>query len=56
MAAYWEENNADPLAVTELKNLAVSQINHLKVLDIQAYHLLCRLGCYRYQDVPTIPN
>ncbi|MDJ0696280.1 NB-ARC domain-containing protein [Mastigocoleus sp. MO_188.B34] len=56
MAAYWKENNADPLAITDLKNLAVSQINRLKVLDIRAYHLLCRLGCYRYQDVPAIPT
>ncbi|MBW4689114.1 MAG: tetratricopeptide repeat protein [Komarekiella atlantica HA4396-MV6] len=56
MAAYWRENNADPLAATDLKNLAVSQINRLQTLDLQAYRLLCRLGCYRYQDVPTIPS
>lgn len=54
MAAYWQENNADPLAATDLKNLAVSQINRLQTLDRQAYQLLCRLGCYRYQDIPTI--
>lgn len=56
MAAYWQENNADPLAVIDLKNLVVSQINRLKALDIKAYHLLCRLGCYRYQDVRAIPT
>ncbi|WP_193198556.1 tetratricopeptide repeat protein [Nostoc sp. MG11] len=56
MAAYWRENNADPLAATDLKNLVVSQINRLQALDLQAYRLLCRLGCYRYQDVPTIPS
>lgn len=55
MAKYWQENHADPLAVTDLKNLAVSQINRLQVLDPQAYCLLCRLGCYRYQDVSKIP-
>ncbi|BAZ29664.1 TPR repeat-containing protein [Cylindrospermum sp. NIES-4074] len=56
MIAYWQENHADPLAVTDLKNLAVSQINRLQNLDSQAYRLLCRLGCYRYQDVPTISS
>ncbi len=56
MALYWQENNADPLAATDLKNLAVSQINRLQALDPQAYRLLCRLGCYRYQDVPTITS
>ncbi|MBG1242513.1 tetratricopeptide repeat protein [Nostoc sp. NZL] len=56
MALYWQENHADPLAVTDLKNLAVSQINRLQTLDPQAYRLLCRLGCYRYQDIPSIPS
>ena len=56
MAKYWQENHADPLAATDLKNLAVSQINRLQTLDFQAYRLLCRLGCYRYQDVSKIPT
>ncbi|MEO1373714.1 MAG: tetratricopeptide repeat protein [Cyanobacteria bacterium J06635_10] len=56
ITAYWQENHADPLAVTDLKNLAATQINRLQSLDSQAYSLLCRLGCYRYQDVPTVPT
>lgn len=56
LALYWQENHADPLAATDLKNLAVSQINRLQTLDPQAYRLLCRLGCYRYQDIPKIPS
>ncbi|MCC5667508.1 tetratricopeptide repeat protein [Nostoc sp. CHAB 5784] len=56
MVLYWQENHADPLAATDLKNLAVSQINRLQALDPQAYRLLCRLGCYRYQDIPTIAS
>jgi len=56
VSAYWQENHADPLAVTDLKNLAASQINRLQKLDSQAYRLLCRLGCYRYQDVSTVPT
>ena len=54
ITAYWQENHADPLAVTDLKNLAASQINRLQNLDSQAYRLLCRLGCYRYQDVSSV--
>ena len=56
ITAYWQENHASPLAVTDLKNLAASQINRLQILDSQAYRLLCRLGCYRYQDVATVPT
>ena len=51
---YWQENYRDPLAETNLKNLVTSQFNRLQKLDYQAYSLLCRLGCYRYQDVPTV--
>ncbi|MEO1433220.1 MAG: NB-ARC domain-containing protein [Cyanobacteria bacterium J06633_8] len=56
ITAYWQENHASPLALTDLKNLAASQINRLQNLDSQAYRLLCRLGCYRYQDVSTVPT
>ena len=54
--AYWQENEADPLGETTLKNLVASQFNRLQSLDPEAYKLLCRLGCYRYQDVPTVPR
>jgi tetratricopeptide (TPR) repeat protein len=54
MARYWQENRADPLAVTDLKNLVASQIDRLQSLDLSAYRLLCRLSCYRYQDVAKI--
>ncbi len=54
--SYWQENCHDPLAETDLKNLIASQFERLKVLDYQAYILLCRLGCYRYQDIPRIPR
>jgi len=55
MRQYWQENQGDPLSEIDLKNLVSSQFNRLHILDEKAYHLLCRLGCYRYQDVPTIP-
>ncbi|EGK90243.1 tetratricopeptide repeat protein [Microcoleus vaginatus PCC 9802] len=56
MAAYWLENSEHPLVETDLKNLVTSQFNRLLELDAEAYQLLCRLGCYRYQDVPTVPT
>ncbi|MDJ0650175.1 MAG: NB-ARC domain-containing protein [Xenococcaceae cyanobacterium MO_188.B19] len=52
---YWQENSHDPLAETNLRNLIASQFNRLKKLDYSAYILLCRLGCYRYQDIAQIP-
>jgi tetratricopeptide (TPR) repeat protein len=52
--AYWAENQHDPLGEIELSNLVSSQFERLKNLDWDAYLLLCRLGCYRYQDIPTI--
>ncbi|WP_254174835.1 NB-ARC domain-containing protein [Planktothrix pseudagardhii] len=53
--AYWNYNKAEILAKPDLKNLVNSQFNRLQELDINAFKLLCRLGCYRYQDVPTVP-
>jgi tetratricopeptide (TPR) repeat protein len=56
IVAYWQEFQADPLAQRDLANLVTSQFNRLQTLDPTAYNLLCRLGCYRYQDVSTIPS
>lgn len=56
MVAYWRENQSDLLLPTDLKNLVASQANRLQAIDPQAYRLFCRLGCYRYQDVPKIPT
>lgn len=56
MTAYWQENDGDLLVTTDLKDLVASQVNRLQALDPQAYRLFYRLGCYRYQDVPTIPT
>lgn len=56
MVAYWQENDGDLLVTTDLKDLVASQVNRLQALDPQAYRLFYRLGCYRYQDVPSIPT
>ena len=54
LGAYWQENRHDPLVETDLTNLVASQFDRLQQLDPKAYKLLCRLGCYRYQDVATV--
>ncbi len=54
--AYWQDNGADPLTALDLKNLVTSQVTRLQALDADAYQLFCRLGAYRYQDVPRIPT
>ncbi|MGA9380198.1 MAG: ATP-binding protein, partial [Phormidium sp.] len=56
LAAYWQANKNDLLIERELEGLVVSQFNRLQQLDSSAYKLLCRLGCYRYQDVPRVPK
>ncbi|MDD1420023.1 tetratricopeptide repeat protein [Dolichospermum sp. ST_sed1] len=50
--AYWQENCT--LVEPGLKNLVVNQFNRLQSLNPNAYKLLCRLGCYRYQDIPQV--
>ncbi|MDD1434361.1 ATP-binding protein [Dolichospermum sp. ST_sed6] len=47
--AYWQENCT--LVERGLKNLVVNQFERLQSLNPNAYKLLCRLGCYRYQDI-----
>ncbi|MBW4594392.1 MAG: tetratricopeptide repeat protein [Brasilonema angustatum HA4187-MV1] len=53
--AYWHVTQDDLLIEQELKNLVVTQFNRLQEIDPEAYRLLYRLGCYRYQDVPYVP-
>ncbi|MGB8698833.1 MAG: NB-ARC domain-containing protein, partial [Thermosynechococcaceae cyanobacterium] len=55
MDTYWAHSSRTLLAPTDLKNLIEGQLQRLQQLDPMAYRLFCRLGCYRYQDVPTIP-
>ncbi|MBD2508942.1 tetratricopeptide repeat protein [Nostoc muscorum FACHB-395] len=53
--SYWQENSTDLLIERELKDLVASQFTRLQQIDLEAYRLLCRLGCYRYQDIPSLP-
>ncbi len=52
--AYWQTNEKNLLGERDLEDLVVSQFNRLQELDPEAYKLLCRLGCYRYQDVRSL--
>jgi tetratricopeptide (TPR) repeat protein len=52
--AYWRASKNDLLIEPELENLVVSQFNRLQEIDLEAYKLLYRLGCYRYQDVSFV--
>ncbi|WP_293148657.1 MULTISPECIES: tetratricopeptide repeat protein [unclassified Microcoleus] len=59
MVAYWQEHKVEAGLLVELavENLVKEQFNRLAKTYPEAYRLLCRLGCYRYQqDVPTVPT
>jgi len=53
--AYWQANQEDLFIERDLEDLVTKQFDRLQQLDSDAYKLLCRMGCYRYQDVPTVP-
>jgi hypothetical protein len=55
LEAYWQVNQEDLLIEKDLEDLVTCQFNRLQQLNPDAYKLLCRLGCYRYQDVPRVP-
>lgn len=54
LESYWQANQKNLLIESDLQDLVVSQFNRLQEVDPDAYKLLCRLGCFRYQDVRSI--
>ncbi len=63
MVAYWRDNKTEDNLIVEtaVANLIKEQFERLQKninqnINRDAYNLLCRLGCYRYQDVPTVPE
>jgi tetratricopeptide (TPR) repeat protein len=52
--AYWASANQDILMEGELQALVEQQFDRLALKQPDAYQLLCRLGAYRYQDVPNV--
>lgn len=53
--AYWVTNQDDLFIERDLEDLVKQQFDRLQELDPDAFKLLCRMGCYRYQDVLTVP-
>ncbi|OUL21061.1 AAA family ATPase [Nostoc sp. RF31YmG] len=51
---YWRENQNNLLVEGVLEHLVTSQFDRLAQMDAEAYRLLCRLGCYRYQNVTHV--
>lgn len=56
LSQYWQENQKDLLIKLELKDLVTTEFKGLEKDELDAYNLLCRLGCYRYQEVPKVPT
>ncbi len=52
---YWQANQDDLFIERDLEDLVTKQFDRLQQFDPDAYNLLCRMGCYRYQDVTTVP-
>jgi tetratricopeptide (TPR) repeat protein len=55
IGAYWNRYKDALLADSELETLISVEMDWLRDNQPDAYKLLCRMGCYRYQDVKTIP-
>lgn len=55
---YWQRSNKRNRVTPEqgIKNLIFEEFEFLKSRNQLAYDLLCRLSCYRYQEVPEIPD
>jgi tetratricopeptide (TPR) repeat protein len=53
--AYWDRYNNASLAHSELETLISVEMDWLQDNQPNAYKLLCRMGCYRYQDVKAVP-
>ncbi|PZV12316.1 MAG: hypothetical protein DCF22_12625, partial [Leptolyngbya sp.] len=56
LEAYWQENKTELLRHPKLANLIESQFNKLQQDSEWEYRLLCRMGCFRFQDVPYVPK
>jgi tetratricopeptide (TPR) repeat protein len=52
--AYLEAADESQSLETGLQQLIVNQFDRLQKLDADAYELLCRAGCYRYQGLARV--
>jgi tetratricopeptide (TPR) repeat protein len=54
ISTYWQKHGKDLLAKKDIADLISTQFDRLQTTEPNCYKLLYRLGCYRYQDVPTV--
>jgi tetratricopeptide (TPR) repeat protein len=54
LIGYWHDNQNDLLIERDLEDLVVGQFDRLRGHDLTVYSLLCRMGCYRYSDIPSV--
>jgi hypothetical protein len=55
IAAYWNRYKDTLLADPELETVISMEMDWLRDNQPDSYNLLCRMSCYRYQDVKTVP-
>ncbi|MBD2188401.1 tetratricopeptide repeat protein [Pseudanabaena mucicola] len=57
LEAFWNANQEDLLRISTIEGLFDLQFERLQKHNLDAYNLLCRMGCYRYQgSVDTVPE
>jgi tetratricopeptide (TPR) repeat protein len=57
LGEFWQgERKENLLRNPDLKNLVSDQFKRLEHLDSDTYQLLYRLGCYRYQEIDSLPE
>ena len=54
LRAYLRSTDKSQLVETGLQQLIVDRFDRQQQIDIDAYNLLCRAGCYRYQEIDLV--
>jgi len=54
LVTFWQEYQQLGTLLTA-ENLIKEQFNRLEIIYPDAYNLLCRMSCYRYKDVASVP-
>ena len=54
LVTFWQEYQQLGTLLT-VENLIKEQFDRLEKIYPDAYNLLCRMGCYRYKDVASVP-
>ncbi len=54
LSAYLRSADRSPSVETGLQQLIVDRFDRLQQIDLDAYNLLCRAGCYRYREIDRV--